>query len=66
MAQSELTEPIATATILIDADVSRVRRKIKRVLTEAQEANRELAALEDRLGTLGSRLRQYGIDLEVQ
>lgn len=53
-------------TVLVDADLSRVRRKIKRVIAEAQEANRELASLEQRLGTLGGKLREFGIDLEVE
>ena len=52
-------------TILVDADFTRVRRKIKRVIAEAQDANRELARLEEYLGTLGAKLREFGIDLEV-
>ena len=51
--------------VLVDADVYRVRRKIKGVISMAQDANRELAQLEEHLGTLGARLRRYGIDLEI-
>ena len=61
-----MAQPEKTITVLVDADLSRVRRKIKRVIAEAQEANRELASLEQRLGTLGAKLREFGIDLEVE
>ena len=51
--------------VMVDVDVSRVRRKVKAVIREAQDANRELAQLQERLGTLGGRLQALGIDLVI-
>jgi len=61
MAQSEVTE----VKLLIDADVSRVRSKVKGLVRDAQEVNRELAQLQERLGGLGATLREFGIDLVI-
>jgi hypothetical protein len=51
--------------LVIDVDVTRVRRHLRRVIKDAREANRELADLQRRLGTLGGRLSEFGIGLEV-
>ncbi len=61
MAQSEAIE----VKLLIDADVSRIRSKARRLVKDAQDVNRELAQLQDRLGGLGAQLREFGIDLVI-
>lgn len=53
-------------TLRVALDVADVRRKIKRVLAETQEANRELARLEERLERLRLELAESGIRLEVE
>ena len=60
-----MAQPQTKLTVMVDADVSRVRRKVKGVLREAQDANRELARLQENLGTLGGRLQALGIDLVI-
>lgn len=52
--------------LLVDVDVSRARQHIRRGLSELQQANRELAQLQEHLDTLGGRLAKYGIRLEVR
>lgn len=51
--------------MLVDVDVSHARMKLKHVIRDAQEANRELAQLQEKLDTLGGRLARFGIALEV-
>lgn len=40
------------ARIEIEVDVTEARRRVKRVIAEAQEANRELAKLEEHLAAI--------------
>jgi BMFP domain-containing protein YqiC len=47
-------------------DLSAARAQVKKVVRAADEANRELARLEDRLAELEARLASVGIHLEVQ
>jgi hypothetical protein len=54
-----------STNILIDVDISRVRSKVRAVIRDAQDANRELAQLEERLGTLGSKLAPFHIGLKI-
>lgn len=61
MAQLETIE----VKLLVDADISTVRRKVKQIRTLSDELNRDLAALQERLGTLGGELAKFGIGLEV-
>lgn len=60
---------MAQATeVKITVDVSEIqaaRRLVKRVIAEAGEANRVLAALEERVAGLGGELAAHGIRLEV-
>ncbi len=67
MAQSGSIEVEVEANVkfLVDVDVTRIRRRTKRIIEECKQLNRELAELQERLDTLGGRLCEYGIDLEV-
>lgn len=51
--------------IHIDLDVSRARSRVKRMRREAQELDRDLAILEERLGGLAAKLKPFHITLEV-
>lgn len=51
--------------LLVDADVSRARRKVKQIRNLTEELNKDLAQLEESLGTFGGKLREFGIGLEV-
>lgn len=61
MAQSEAIE----VKLLVDADVTRIRKKAKSIIRDAEQLNRELAQLQERLGGLGARLQEFGIDLVI-
>lgn len=59
-----------SAHIEIKVDVTEARRSIKRALTQVQEANRELAKLEDRLAEYERRYAEvvraaYRIEVET-
>lgn len=54
-----------TIQVMIEMDIAKARQRVKRVIKEAQDANRELAELEEKLDTLGARLRRFGIDLVI-
>jgi len=56
----------STKTVYIDLDLAEARKRIKKVMSEAQEANRALARLEERLGAFSAQLDKYGIRLEVE
>ena len=47
-------------------ELQAARRLVKRVIAEAGEANRALAALEERVIGLNGELEEHGIRLEVQ
>jgi septal ring factor EnvC (AmiA/AmiB activator) len=51
--------------VLVDMDVSRARHKVKQIRNLTEELNKDLAQLEERLGTFGAKLREFGIGLEV-
>lgn len=54
--------------ISIQLDTASARRKLRRLLSLAREANAELANLDDQLAALEARageLAEYGIKLEV-
>jgi transcription elongation GreA/GreB family factor len=51
--------------LTIMLDISGARAQVKKVVRAADEANRELARLEDRLAELEARLANAGIHLEV-
>lgn len=60
---------MAQAQVSITVDLSELqsaRRLVKRVIAEAGEANRILAALEERVAGLGGELAEHGIRLEVE
>lgn len=52
-------------TVKLQVDVTEARRRIRRVLAEAKQANIALAKVEERLGSLVSTLAEYGIRVEV-
>lgn len=56
-------EPIK---LLIDLELAAARQRVKRVIREAEEVNRDLARLQEKLGGLSARLAEYGIALEVE
>lgn len=51
--------------VTIIVDVQHARRRIRRLITEAQEANRELAKLETAIDAHFAKLNELGISLEV-
>ena len=63
MAQPEQVD--VKVKILVDADVSAIRRRVKHIRTEIEELNRDLARLQENLGTYGGMLAGLGIGLEV-
>lgn len=67
MAQPEPieVEVHAHAHIHVETDVQPARRLVKRAIGDLQEANRELARLEERVQELEERLAaEYGITIE--
>jgi hypothetical protein len=51
--------------IHVEVDVQPARRLVKRAIRDLEDANRELARLEDRCRTLEDRLAsEYGIKIE--
>ncbi len=52
-------------TVMVNLDVAAARTQVKRVIREANEANRLLAELEEKLDAFAAKLRTFGIDLEV-
>lgn len=55
-----------TMNVMVELDVARARAQVKRVIREAQEANRLLADLEEKLDAFAARMRRFGIDVEVE
>lgn len=51
--------------VTVVVDVQHARKRVKRILSEAQEANRELAQLETALDEHFANLNRIGITLEV-
>jgi hypothetical protein len=50
-----------------EVDLSDSRRKVKRVLRDLEEVNRDLARKDERIRELERRLAaEYGIDMEVR
>lgn len=59
---------MAQANVKVTMDLSELqaaRRLVKKVIAEAGEANRALAALEERVVGLNGELAEHGIRLEV-
>lgn len=52
-------------TVMVDADVTPLRRKLRRVLRDLQDLNRELAQFQAGLLGQSERLREFGIDLVI-
>lgn len=47
------------------SEIQEARRQVKRIIADAGEANRKLAALEERVVGLSGELASLGIRLEV-
>jgi prefoldin subunit 5 len=52
--------------VRVDADMVPLRRKIKAIRSLAQDADRELAQLEERWAQLEAKLAEYGIRFKLE